>query len=297
MLKYSDILLKGRVRFMPHPVARVACIHDMSCFGRCSLTVALPVLSAMGVCAVPLPAAVFSTHTGGFTDMAIVDLTEYMRRVIAHWESLDMRFDAVYTGFLAGEEQFAVVEHFLARFGANALKLVDPVMGDHGRLYSTYTPDMCARAGQLAAGADIITPNLTEACLLCGLAYPEKGLDASEAESLCRRLGSIAARSVITGITLRDGSYGSAAYDGLQDAYGFYTAPYHTAQMHGAGDVFSSVLLGYVLRGEGLLTATEKTVRFLSEVCARTAAVGRPTRDGLEFEPLLWQLAPDASTL
>ena len=281
---------------MRSPAPRAACIHDLSCFGRCSLTVALPVLSSMGVCAVPLPAGVFSTHTGGFTDIAIDDMTDFLPGVIRHWESIPLRFDAVYTGFLASAAQFDLVEGFLDRFG-DGLKLVDPVMGDHGRLYSTYTDDMCRRAKALASRADIITPNLTEACILADRPYPEGDIPLAEAEALVRKLSDYAPRACITGVMLNDGSYGCAAFDRLKNRFDFFAVPRLSSQMHGAGDIFASTLLGYVLQGEEFLPAVRRTMAFLQKVCAHTEKVGRPTREGMEFELFLHELGGDVAAL
>lgn len=152
---------------MANPFARlprVAALHDLSCFGRCALTVVLPTLSAMGVQTVPLPTALLSTHTGGFVSPYFADLTPEMEKISAHWQTIDLTFDAIYTGFLGSAEQIDVVEQFLTRFRREALVLIDPVMGDNGVLYSTYTPEMAGRMQELCAHADLITPNLTEAC-------------------------------------------------------------------------------------------------------------------------------------
>ncbi|MBR3691385.1 MAG: pyridoxamine kinase [Clostridia bacterium] len=278
---------------MPNPAPRAACIHDLSCFGRCSLTVALPVLSCMGICAVPLPAGIFSTHTGGFTDIAIENLDGFLPKVIDQWKNIPLSFDAVYTGFLASAAQFDLVEEFLDIFGKNTLMLVDPVMGDHGRLYSTYNEEMCRRAKRLACRADIITPNITEACILTGRPYTDKPFSLADAEGLTRELSRIAPRCCITGIITEDGRYGSAAFDGEENRFEFHAVPRLSAQMHGAGDLFASVLLGYMLRGGDFLENVSKTMEFLHIVCAHTEAVGRPTREGLEFEPFLAQLGKD----
>ena len=140
----------------------VAAIHDMSGFGRCSLTVAIPVLSAMGIQCCPLPTALLSTHTGGFENFTFLDMTDEMPKVAAHWKSLGLQFRAVYSGFLGSERQIGIVEDFIRDFRrADSVVVVDPVMGDHGAVYQTYTPAMCAGMARLAEQADVITPNLT----------------------------------------------------------------------------------------------------------------------------------------
>ena len=157
--------IEKRKRTMMTP--RVAAIHDMSGFGRCSLTVAIPILSAMGVQCCPLPTAFLSTHTGGFEGFTFLDMTDEMSKVADHWASLGLTFQAVYSGFLGSERQIGVVEDFICRFrGPDTVVVVDPVMGDYGRVYQTYTAAMCSGMARLAELADVITPNLTELCLL-----------------------------------------------------------------------------------------------------------------------------------
>ena len=140
----------------------------MSGYGRCSLTVAIPILSAMGIQCCPLPTAFLSTHTGGFTDFTFLDMTDEMPKIARHWKSLGLRFDAVY-GFLGSARQITIVEDFIRDFRGDGVVVVDPVMGDGGEVYRTYTPEMCAGMAQLARQADVITPNLTEAALLLGV--------------------------------------------------------------------------------------------------------------------------------
>jgi len=156
----------------------VAAVHDLSGMGRCSLGVVLPVLSAMGVQCCPLPTAYLSTHTGGFEGNTFLDMTDQMAPVSAHWQSLGLRFDAIYTGFMGSREQMALTAEFLLTFrrpGCPAV--VDPVMGDHGRPYRTYTPQMCRAMGELADRADVIVPNATEAALLLGVDWEQLRLD------------------------------------------------------------------------------------------------------------------------
>ena len=154
------------------PTPRAAAIHDLSGFGRCSLTVAIPILSAMGVQCCPLPTAFLSTHTGGFEGFTFLDMTREMPKVTAHWQSLDLRFDAIYSGFLGSARQIGVVEDFIYTFRRkNTIVVIDPVMGDDGRAYQTYTAEMCEGMCRLSALADVITPNLTEAAFLLGRPY------------------------------------------------------------------------------------------------------------------------------
>ena len=180
---------------------RVAAIHDMSGFGRCSLTVAIPILSAMGVQCCPLPTAFLSTHTGGFEGFTFLDMTDEMSKVADHWASLGLTFQAVYSGFLGSERQIGVVENFICRFrGPDTVVVVDPVMGDYGRVYQTYTAAMCSGMARLAELADVITPNLTEAALLLG--QPYETLPAGEAglREITERLSLGGRRSVVLAV-------------------------------------------------------------------------------------------------
>ena len=149
----------------------VAAIHDMSGFGRCSLTVAIPILSAMGVQCCPLPTAFLSTHTGGFEGFTFLDMTDEMPKAARHWKSLGLHFSAVYSGFLGSARQITIVADIIRDFRGDGVVVVDPVMGDGGAVYRTYTPEMCAGMTHLAEQADVITPNLTEAALLLGIPY------------------------------------------------------------------------------------------------------------------------------
>ena len=182
---------------------RVAAIHDLSGFGRCSLTIVIPTLSAMGVQCCPLPTAYLSTHTGGFTGNTFLDLTGQIAPTAAHWRDCGVAFDAVYTGFMGSREQMSLTADFIESFRP-CLAVTDPVMGDHGRTYRTYTPPMCRAMVRLAEQADVITPNRTEAAILLGEDYEALRLDT---EADCRRwaeaLGLEGRRSVVlTGAAL-----------------------------------------------------------------------------------------------
>lgn len=282
---------------------RVAALHDLSCFGRCALTVVLPALAAMGIQPIPLPTALLSTHTGGFTDLFFDDLTEEMEHISAHWQQLGLDFDAIYTGFLGSEAQIETVERFIAAFRgtetARPLVLIDPVMGDDGELYSTYTTAMVDRVRGLCAHADLITPNLTEACLLVGCPYRDPaGMSAAEAErwagELLDALTALGARAVLlTGLPHGDGI--SVAGETAGERF-FDTQERVHANYPGTGDLFASVLLGELLRAGGELTpnslrcAAAAAAHFVSRSITLTLDAGTPVRDGVLFEALLGEL-------
>ena len=268
---------------------RVAAIHDMSGFGRCSLTIVLPVLSAMGIQCCPLPTAFLSTHTSGFQGFTFLDMTDEMSRVAAHWKALDLDFQAIYSGFLGSGRQIGIVEGFLRDFRkADTLVVVDPVMGDHGRVYQTYTPAMCAGMARLAERADVITPNLTEAALMLGVPY--EALPAGEAgcREIVERLSLGGRRSVVlTGASLSEELTGAMCYDagtGRTEAVQTRRVP---REFLGTGDMFASVLTGALVRGAALTDAAAQAVEFVRACAERTAAQDLPMREGVDFEPLL----------
>lgn len=281
---------------------RVAAIHDLSCIGRCSLTVAIPILSTLGVQAVPVPTALLSTQTDGYGDLFFRDLSEEMDEIAAHFDRLDVKFDAVYSGFLGDIRQIEHVKAFIKRFGSE-LVLVDPVMGDGGALYQTYTPELAAGMRELCRHADIITPNYTEACFLTETPYyPEETFSEEELMMRCdimaRKLRAMGpARVVITGIYLR-GAWKQDHYEGgavrtvAYSKVGRFVCdrPYLDAHYPGTGDIFASVLLGAVLSGEGFCQAVtracafvEHTIRVTRETCPDTAL----RREGVLLEPCL----------
>ena len=267
-----------------------AAVHDLSGFGRCSLTVALPVLSSMGVQVSCLPTAVLSTHTGGFQGYTFRDLTEDMQPFFRHWQKENFRFDALYTGYLGSEEQIHLVDEFLSLFRTEGnLILVDPVMGDHGRLYSLYTPQMAAGMKRLCARADVIVPNMTEAAYLSGMPYQEAGHSRDYLEKMCEKLLSLGAKNVVlTGISPEEGRIGAACHDGREMR--IYAPERVNAAYDGTGDLFASVLLGALLRGWGLEKAMMLAADFTRDCVARSLTNGTDRHHGVDFEPILWQL-------
>ena len=271
---------------------RVAAIHDLSGFGRCYRPVALPILSVMGVQCCPLPTAFLSTHTGGFEGFTFLDMTDEMPRVAAHWARLGLEFQAIYSGFLGSERQIAIVADFIHRFRrSGTIVVVDPVMGDFGRIYQTYTAAMCGGMARLAALADVITPNLTEAALLLG--QPYETLPAGEAglRQITERLSLEGRRSVVlTGASLAPGQTGAVCFDARTGQTQVVQTAYIAHEFHGTGDVFSSVLTGALVPGACLREAARQAAEFVCACAERTAAQDLPMREGVDFEPLLGRL-------
>lgn len=275
------------------PAPRVAAVHDLSGFGRCSLTIAMPVLSAMGVQCCPVLTAYLSTHTGGFAGNTFLDLTDQLGPVTDHWQALGLTFDAVYTGFMSSREQMERTAELIRAFRRpECPAVVDPVMGDHGRLYRTYTPEMCRGMADLAALADVITPNRTEAALLLGEDCENVRVDnAADCRRWCEALSLDGRRSVVlTGVSLSPDTAGAACFDRETGRTDFASAPKIHGEFHGTGDLFTGVLTGALVRGRTLIEAARLAAEFTSQCARRTWEAGTPRREGVDFEPLLWRL-------
>ena len=268
---------------------RIAAIHDLSCFGRCSLTIALPVLSAMGCQCCPLPTALLSAHTG-FPGNTFLDLTVEMGRIADHWTAMDLQFGAIYSGFLGSADQVDTVARFFDTFKkSDTAVIVDPVMGDHGTAYRTCTPELCRGMRVLAENSDVITPNLTEAALLLDRPYEE--IRQADAYEVVRRLSLGGRRSVVlTGYSSEPGQTGTLCFDRDSGESKAVQTPREPQDFSGTGDLFASVLAGGVARGVPLFQAAQAAADFVRDCIARTLAEGLTEQDGVDFEPLLGQL-------
>lgn len=265
---------------------RVAAIHDLSGFGKCSLTVALPILSAAGIETSALPTAILSTHTGGISGYTYHDLTEDMRPVMKHWKSLDIKFDAIYTGFLGSFEQLDIVKEFFDAFRQeDNLILVDPVMGDNGELYTVFTREFAAGMRMLCQKADIIVPNLTEAALLLDEPYHPGPYTHAYIESLLRKLGALGPQKVVlTGVYFKEDELGAATYDRTTDTIDYVFTQKIPGYYHGTGDVFASALLSALLNDFSLIDAAAIAVHFTTDSIRRTYKAKTDYRFGVNFE-------------
>jgi len=265
---------------------RVAAIHDLSGFGKCSLTVALPILSAAGIETSALPTAILSTHTGGISGYTYRDLTEDMRPVMKHWKSLDIKFDAIYTGFLGSFEQLDIVKEFFDAFRQeDNLILVDPVMGDNGELYTVFTREFAAGMRMLCQKADIIVPNLTEAALLLDEPYHPGPYTHAYIESLLRKLGALGPQKVVlTGVYFKEDELGAATYDRTTDTIDYVFTQKIPGYYHGTGDVFTSALLSALLNDFSLIDAAAIAVHFTTDSIRRTYKAKTDYRFGVNFE-------------
>ncbi len=276
------------------PVQRVAAIHDLSGFGRTSLTVIIPVLSAMGMQVCPLPTAVLSTQTSGFDDFRFVDLSSAMHSFLAHWQELGLRFEAVYSGFLGSPDQVETVAACIeACLAPGGIAVVDPVLGDNGQLDPTMTPEMVERMRWLITRAHCITPNLTEAAFLLNEPYPGHALAPEAQKEWLRRLADLGPElAVITSAPLPGEEHKSAvvAYDKGQDRFWQVRCDYIPAFYPGTGDTFASVLTGSLLQGDSLPVAIDRAVQFVTLGIRATFGHKLPCRDGILLERVLQTL-------
>ncbi len=272
---------------------KVAAIHDLSGVGRCSLSVILPTMSVMGVQVCPVPTAVLSTHTGGLGNFVFHDLTDYISAALHHYQELKLEFDCIYSGFLGSEAQIAHCVDFIKSY-PDALAVVDPVMGDQGKPYKTYTDRMCRRMSELACMADLITPNLTEAYMLLKEPYPVSPLTVSEAKRALVKLAGLGPRLVIiTGVEMADGKVANLAYDREKSAFWRVDCEYVPISYPGTGDIFASVVVGALLNEDSLPMAVERASRFVELAIKTTYGYGTDPRMGVMLESCLFWLTEE----
>ena len=273
---------------------RVAAIHDISCFGRCSLTVALPIISAAGIEASVIPTAVLSTHTGGFTGFTYRDLTEDITKIVDHWMSLGLRFDSVYTGFLGSFEQIGIVEETFGRLRSEGtLIVVDPVMADNGKLYAIFPESFPSGMRGLCEKADVIVPNITEAAFMLGEEYQDGPYSKEYIEGLLKKLGRIAEKVVLTGVFFNEKELGAASYDRTTKKISYSFAGRLPGYYHGTGDVFGSALVASLVNGLSLEKAVSVSVDFTAGSIKRTYDAGTDVRFGVNFEAGLEKLSKE----
>ncbi len=267
---------------------RILTIQDISCLGQCSLTVALPILSACGAEACVLPSAVLSTHTGGFTGYTFRDLTEDMPAILRHWQKENISFDAVYTGYLGSARQVAyVLDIFRGVCRPGALRIVDPAMADNGKLYPGFDQAYVEAMRGLCGAADILLPNLTEACLLADLPYTPTP-DKAFVRQLIDRLQALGCRKVVlTGVTEGEDRMGVSVFDGEEEwTYLHERLP---GGCHGTGDVYASAFTGALMMGRTICNAARIAADYTVD-CIRYTQGDSQHWYGVKFEPLLMSL-------
>ncbi len=266
---------------------RVAAIHDISCFGKCSLTVALPIISATGVETAVIPTAVLSTHTGGFSGFTFRDLTDDILPVAEHWKKENIAVDSVYTGYLGSKEQVAIVMKAIEIIKAkDGLTVVDPVMADNGVLYGGFPEDFPMEMKKLCSVADIITPNITEACLMLGKTYKKGPYTKEYIEDILLGLSEITkGKIVLTGVWFDEEKIGAATYCNGETDYVFSNRV--DAAFHGTGDVFTSTVVGSLLNGKNLKEAAQIACDFTAGCIKYTKEHNPNMKYGVNFEAML----------
>ena len=265
---------------------KVLTIQDVSCVGQCSLTVALPIISAFGIETAILPSAVLSTHTGGFKGFTFRDLTEDIPLIMKHWNKENIKFDAFYTGYVGSAKQLEYISDIISSCANNgAITVIDPVMGDKGKLYVGFDAAFAAKMAKFCGKADVILPNLTEAAFMLGEEYVESGYDQAYIENLLKKLRGLGAKRVIlTGVSFDNAKLGVAVYDG--NKFEYYFNEKIPVQMHGTGDVFASAFVGSLMLGKSDIEAAKVAADFVVE--AIKATMGDDSHwYGVKFEKAL----------
>lgn len=264
---------------------RMVTMQDLSCLGKCSLTVIHPVISAMGVECAVLPTALLSTHTA-FPGPAVTDLSGCVRPILDHWEKIGAKFDGILTGYLANEQQAELALELMDRFGRNALIVQDPAMGDHGQLYSGIGPELVDAHRRICRRADLTMPNLTEGAMLAGIEYQ----DRTDLE-FCQQIATALLKTSATAVLL-------TGYSPAPDTVGFYyndgtaefahAGPKHPRSCHGTGDLFAAVTMGGLMHGLSVPEAGRLAAEFIHRAIAKT---GTDSRFGVAFESELGWLS------
>ena len=274
---------------------RVLAIHDISCVGRCSLTVALPIISATGVECSVIPTAVLSTHTGGFTGYTYRDMTEDIVPIVDHWMTLGLGFDSIYTGFLGSKEQIEIVKSTIGRLRKdNTVVGVDPAMADNGKMYPIFDMAFARDMGSLCAIADIVVPNITEACFMLGREYKEGPYTEDYIVGLMKDLCAMGAKKVVlTGVYFEEGKLGAATYDSSTGKTSYRFRDVIPGYYHGTGDVYASALVAAIMNGRTLEDSASIAVDFTVGSIIRTYKAETDVKYGVNFEGGLFDLTKE----
>lgn len=265
---------------------KIAVINDLSGYGRCSLTVVIPILSALKIQCCPVPTSILSNHTG-FSTYFFDDYTDKMPQYIEQWKKLKLSFDGIYSGFLGSEAQIQIVIDMIKEFRTEeTLVIIDPIMGDHGKAYQTYTPEMCNRMKELVGYGNIVTPNLTEACILTGREYREEGFKRGVLSRMASEIQSLGPESVvITGV--KEGSFVTNVVLEKNGEPHFIRTRHVGNERPGTGDVFSSIIAAYAVRGVPIRDGVRKAANFVKECILKSDELNVPVENGVCFEELL----------
>jgi pyridoxine kinase len=266
----------------------MAVINDFCGFGRCSISVSLPIISAMKIQCCPLPTAIFSNHTG-FDSFYYTDFTEHMDAYIKEWSTLELNFNGILTGFLGSSRQIDIVKRFFKRFKKeNTVAIIDPVMGDYGKLYPTYSPMLAQQMRSLLPFADILTPNLTEACILTETDY-RTDMDERSLTNMCKKLSAMGPKKIVISGLERGQDLENFIYEAGKKTI---TIREHRVGpcRSGTGDVFSSMIAADAVNGVDLTLSVRRTSSFIAKVLRRTLELDLPKTDGICFEEFLSEI-------
>lgn len=264
---------------------RALAVHDISCIGKCSLTAALPIISAAGVETAVIPTAVLSTHTGGFDGFTYRDLTDDILPISNHWRNLGINFDAIYTGFLGSTRQVDIVIEVLNTFGEKCLKIVDPAMADDGKMYTTFDSGFADEMKKLCKKADIVVPNVTEACFFLKREYQKPPYKKEYIEGLLRDLcGLFGSKVVLTGVCFNDSELGAAVIETKRGGISYHFPKKIPQNYPGSGDIFASVLTAALMKDFSLEKSAEIAAEFTAKAVEATFCAKTEPRYGLNFE-------------
>ena len=279
---------------MRNPIKKIAAINDMSGFGRAALTSIIPILSTMSIQVCPFPTAILSTHTGGYKEPLFIDLTNTMRGYMKHWLDEGIEFDCIYSGYLGSIDQVDIVIDFIKDFKTNTnIVVVDPVMGDHGKIYSSMDKNIVFRMRDLIKKADVITPNLTEALYLLNKEQTHP-IDEEEIKTIMVELANLGPSTVVvTSVPdkISPDNIDVHAYDNKTKEFWIITNHRLPVNFPGTVDAFTSVLIGRMLRGDDLLLALEKSVEFVTFAIKESMKYSYPEREGILLEKVLYKLS------
>ncbi len=265
---------------------KIVSVQDISCYGQCSLTVALPILSAYGIETAILPSAILSTHTGGFTGFTVHDLTEEMPQIINHWVKENIKFDGIYTGYIGDARQFEMIKSMKSLMNEGGKLIVDPAMADNGKLYPALNEDIVDGMRSLVSAADMILPNLTEAAFLLGDEYKECYTEAEVADILRRLTDMGPNTAILTGVSYEEGTIGAVSYNKTTNEMVAYFTEKIKKNYHGTGDVFSSVAIAEYLNGKEMQDVLAAACEFVVQSIKNT--LDDITHDyGVKFESVL----------
>ena len=269
-------------------IKKVAAIHDLSGIGRCSLTAAIPILSALKVQCCPFPTAILSNQTG-FSQYSFLDLTNEMPKFKNIWEQLNIKFDCIYTGFLGSKNQIDIISNFIDS-NKNSLVVVDPVMGDDYKVYPIFDNEMCHKIKNLVKKADLVTPNLTEALILINESLEQIDLSEKKLIEIAKKISDIGPdKVIITGIKKEDKIY-NLSFDRSSNEIYFTSSQFNNISYSGTGDIFTSIIVGMILNGSPLKDSMIKANNFISNSISYTSKFNLDRNEGIMFEMFLSEL-------